>query len=79
MRHYADAKHLNRLVRCFFVNSTFFAVKNHAAPDRKSITEDPSFPRPEHFYMVSQVRWEDDIIWNADDVRHKLGKVLLLP
>lgn len=25
--------------------------------------------------MVSQVRWEDDIIWNADDVRYKVGKV----
>ncbi|CAK8683677.1 unnamed protein product [Clavelina lepadiformis] len=42
-----------------------------------SVINDPSFPSSEHFYMVSQMRWEDDIIWNADDVRHKVGKTLL--
>nr|CAB3266786.1 transcription initiation factor TFIID subunit 1-like [Phallusia mammillata] len=55
-----------------------FKLKNpeetSTAAATKSITNDPSFPSPEHFYMVSQVRWEDDIIWNADDVRYKVGK-----
>ena len=25
------------------------------------------------FSMVTQYNWEDDIIWNADDPKHKLG------
>nr|XP_018670467.1 transcription initiation factor TFIID subunit 1-like isoform X2 [Ciona intestinalis] len=40
----------------------------------KSMIGAPGFPSPDHFYMVSQVKWEDDIIWNADDIRHKVGK-----
>ena len=26
----------------------------------------------EAFHMVTQLRWEDDVIWNADDVRQKV-------
>ncbi|KFU89184.1 Transcription initiation factor TFIID subunit 1 [Chaetura pelagica] len=25
----------------------------------------------EHFLMVTQLQWEDDVIWNGDDVKHK--------
>lgn len=25
------------------------------------------------FLMVSQLHWEDDVIWNGDDIKHKVG------
>lgn len=25
----------------------------------------------EHFLMVTQLQWEDDVIWNGEDVKHK--------
>lgn len=24
------------------------------------------------FLMVSQLHWEDDVIWNGDDIKHKV-------
>merc|ERR1719341_2755870 len=27
---------------------------------------------PDAFHMVTQLRWEDDIIWNGEDVRQKV-------
>lgn len=24
------------------------------------------------FLMVSQVHWEDDVVWNGDDIKHKV-------
>lgn len=45
-------------------------------PDQTDCHKKITLPSSEHFYMVSQVKWEDDIIWNADDLRNKLGKVV---
>ncbi|KAG9477981.1 hypothetical protein GDO78_013134 [Eleutherodactylus coqui] len=28
----------------------------------------------EHFLMVTQLQWEDDVIWNGEDVKHKVTK-----
>uniref|UniRef100_A0A6I8RVZ8 Transcription initiation factor TFIID subunit n=1 Tax=Xenopus tropicalis TaxID=8364 RepID=A0A6I8RVZ8_XENTR len=28
----------------------------------------------EHFLMVTQLQWEDDVIWNGEDVKHKATK-----
>lgn len=25
------------------------------------------------FLMVSQLHWEDDVIWNGDDIKHKVA------
>lgn len=25
----------------------------------------------EHFLMVTQLQWEDDVIWNGEDIKHK--------
>lgn len=24
------------------------------------------------FLMVSQLRWEDDVVWNGEDIKHKV-------
>jgi len=24
------------------------------------------------FLMVSQLHWEDDVVWNGDDIKHKV-------
>jgi len=34
-------------------------------------TEKIEFP-PEAFHMVTQVNWEEDIIWNGEDIKHKV-------
>lgn len=30
------------------------------------------------FLMVSQVHWEDDVVWNGDDIKHKVSIFLLM-
>lgn len=30
------------------------------------------------FLMVSQLHWEDDVIWNGDDIKHKVNCLLFL-
>ena len=30
------------------------------------------FP-PDAFLMVTQVNWEEDVIWNGDDIKHKVS------
>ncbi|XP_068208830.1 transcription initiation factor TFIID subunit 1 [Palaemon carinicauda] len=34
---------------------------------------DEDFP-DDSFHMVTQYNWEDDIIWNGDDIKHKLNQ-----
>ncbi|XP_077971618.1 transcription initiation factor TFIID subunit 1-like [Styela clava] len=46
--------------------------QNNAETESRSLAQIPG-PSAEHFYMVSQVKWEDDIIWNADDIINKMG------
>jgi hypothetical protein len=34
----------------------------------------PKIEIPEDaFLMVTQVNWEDDVIWNGDDIKHKVS------
>lgn len=37
--------------------------------DKKGTVDDP-FP-DDAFLLVSQVHWEDDVVWNGDDIKHK--------
>jgi hypothetical protein len=41
-------------------------VKKKPDPEPDSV-----FPE-EAFFMINQVNWEDDVIWNGDDVKHKV-------
>uniref|UniRef100_A0A8C0GM34 Transcription initiation factor TFIID subunit 1 n=1 Tax=Chelonoidis abingdonii TaxID=106734 RepID=A0A8C0GM34_CHEAB len=36
-----------------------------------SIIEGDDLLADEHFLMVTQLQWEDDVIWNGEDVKHK--------
>ncbi len=29
------------------------------------------------FFMVSQAHWEDDVIWDGDDIKHKVCVALI--
>ncbi|KAG2464652.1 TAF1 factor, partial [Polypterus senegalus] len=41
---------------------------NHEETASDNLLED------EHFLMVTQLQWEEDIIWNGEDVKHKATK-----
>ncbi|NXU14276.1 TAF1 factor, partial [Pardalotus punctatus] len=39
--------------------------------DAESMKEKDDLLADEHFLMVTQLQWEDDVIWNGEDVKHK--------
>ena len=54
---------------------------------KEDIKENDSEPKPstsngdrkitdDSFLMVTQANWEDDVIWNGDDIRHKVFQKL---
>ncbi|XP_069724094.1 transcription initiation factor TFIID subunit 1 isoform X9 [Phaenicophaeus curvirostris] len=47
-------------------------VKGHTEDgDAGSVDEKDDLLADEHFLMVTQLQWEDDVIWNGEDVKHK--------
>uniref|UniRef100_A0A8B9ZKF2 Transcription initiation factor TFIID subunit n=1 Tax=Anas platyrhynchos TaxID=8839 RepID=A0A8B9ZKF2_ANAPL len=44
-------------------------VKGQA--DERLMDEKDDLLADEHFLMVTQLQWEDDVIWNGEDVKHK--------
>jgi len=30
------------------------------------------------YLMVSQLHWEDEVVWNGDDIKHKVTSVTLM-
>ena len=51
--------------------TTTAATNSTANESSKPAIAKPEFP-PDAFLMVTQVNWEDDVIWNGDDIRHKV-------
>lgn len=48
--------------------------ENDKAKKQMQITEnekDEEFA-DDAFLMVSQLHWEDDVVWNGDDIKHKV-------
>ena len=40
-------------------------------------SELPNFKFPdEAFHMITQLNWEDDVVWNGDDIKHKVMQKL---
>ncbi|NXG47739.1 TAF1 factor, partial [Psilopogon haemacephalus] len=39
--------------------------------DAGTVDEKDDLLADEHFLMVTQLQWEDDVIWNGEDVKHK--------
>jgi transcription initiation factor TFIID subunit 1 len=37
--------------------------------EKKPVAED--FP-DDSYLMVSQLHWEDEVVWNGDDIKHKV-------
>ncbi|XP_061209317.1 transcription initiation factor TFIID subunit 1 isoform X7 [Neopsephotus bourkii] len=47
-------------------------TKGHAdEEDAGLMDEKDDLLADEHFLMVTQLQWEDDVIWNGEDVKHK--------
>ncbi|NWY49566.1 TAF1 factor, partial [Chionis minor] len=47
-------------------------VKRHRDEgDAGLVDEKDDLLADEHFLMVTQLQWEDDVIWNGEDVKHK--------
>uniref|UniRef100_A0A8C2TM77 Transcription initiation factor TFIID subunit n=1 Tax=Coturnix japonica TaxID=93934 RepID=A0A8C2TM77_COTJA len=53
-----------------------FKLKEKTEPEVKGQAEEKEgcaddLLADEHFLMVTQLQWEDDVIWNGEDVKHK--------
>ncbi|NWI94312.1 TAF1 factor, partial [Pitta sordida] len=46
-------------------------VKEHTDEEDAESKEKDDLLADEHFLMVTQLQWEDDVIWNGEDVKHK--------
>ncbi|XP_018430785.1 PREDICTED: transcription initiation factor TFIID subunit 1-like, partial [Nanorana parkeri] len=52
-------------------------VRSSVSPVPKTESTEETTDRQfqdEHFLMVTQLQWEDDVIWNGEDVKHKVTK-----
>lgn len=55
-------------------NVCFLILNFYQAEDQgtdKSETKVEEFA-DDSFLMVSQLHWEDDVVWNGDDIKHKV-------
>ncbi|XP_046667690.1 transcription initiation factor TFIID subunit 1 [Homalodisca vitripennis] len=50
-----------------------FKLKEKTGEDEQESRD--SFP-DDAYLMVSQLRWEDDVVWNGDDIKHKVMQKL---
>ncbi|XP_054852197.1 transcription initiation factor TFIID subunit 1 isoform X6 [Eublepharis macularius] len=50
-----------------------FKLKEHQEEEEEQGTEaeKDELLADEHFLMVTQLQWEDDVIWNGEDIKHK--------
>ncbi|KFV64035.1 Transcription initiation factor TFIID subunit 1 [Dryobates pubescens] len=46
-------------------------VRRELWEDARLTDEKDDLLADEHFLMVTQLQWEDDVIWNGEDVKHK--------
>ncbi|KYQ50337.1 Transcription initiation factor TFIID subunit 1 [Trachymyrmex zeteki] len=56
-------------------NYGFKMVEKVEEQENKSETKDEDFT-DDAFLMVSQLHWEDDVVWNGDDIKHKVMQKL---
>ncbi|XP_016853318.2 transcription initiation factor TFIID subunit 1 isoform X5 [Anolis carolinensis] len=46
-------------------------VEDKEEEEESAETEKDELLADEHFLMVTQLQWEDDVIWNGEDIKHK--------
>jgi transcription initiation factor TFIID subunit 1 len=52
-------------------------VSTNLNVDIKPNVDKPKIEIPEDaFLMVTQMNWEDDVIWNGEDIKHKVRFVV---
>jgi transcription initiation factor TFIID subunit 1 len=47
----------------------YFCVQQPDDEEKKLLVEDFS---DDSYLMVSQLHWEDEVVWNGDDIKHKV-------
>lgn len=52
-----------------------FKLVDKTEENEKLLNEEEVFP-DDSFLMVSQLHWEDDVVWNGDDIKHKVMQKL---
>lgn len=60
---------------CFVITQqtcTYFCIQQPDDEEKKDVAED--FP-DDSYLMVSQLHWEDEVVWNGDDIKHKVISV----
>lgn len=61
--------------RCSWSKSQKFLFQGNEKVYGPQVSNMDDFPSADNFYMVSQVHWEDDIIWDSEDLKSKTEKV----
>lgn len=52
-----------------------FKLKENGEEEENNEISDSSYP-DDAFLMVSQLHWEDDVVWNGDEIKHKVMQKL---
>lgn len=47
-------------------------------PDEEEERNVPEDFADDAYLMVSQLHWEDEVVWNGDDIKHKVMSVTLM-
>ena len=61
----------------------FFLIiyKTYVFPQQPDDEEEKNVPEDfadDAYLMVSQLHWEDEVVWNGDDIKHKVMSVTLM-
>ena len=57
------------------IYKTYIFAQQPDGEEDKNVPED--FP-DDVYLMVSQLHWEDEVVWNGDDIKHKVMSVTLM-
>lgn len=57
---------LSNIILFITYHCEFQTEGNEEAPKNPELADDA-------FLMVSQLHWEDDVVWNGDDIKHKVS------
>jgi hypothetical protein len=57
------------------VYKTYIFPQQPDEEEEKKVPED--FP-DDAYLMVSQLHWEDEVVWNGDDIKHKVMSLILV-
>jgi hypothetical protein len=57
------------------IYKTYIFAQQLDEEEEKNVPEDFA---DDAYLMVSQLHWEDEVVWNGDDIKHKVMSVTLM-